>query len=147
MKKIILALSLIFIITAGSAFANEVKVPTRALESFTKEFSTAQDINWTSGNNYYMATFVLNGQNVFAYYTPDGEFISTARYLSTLQLPFNLLTNLKNEYSRYWVSDLFEVSNHEGTAYYVTLENAETKLMLKSKNSNYWDSYSKKQKV
>ena len=146
MKKIILALSLVLTITA-STFANGGSIPARALESFKSEFSAAQDVNWTSGNNYYMATFVLNGQNVFAYYTPDGEFLSTARYLSTLQLPFNLLTNLKNEYSKYWVSDLFEVSNSEGTAYYVTLENADTKLVLKSKNSSYWDSYKKNQKV
>ena len=32
----------------------------------------------------------------------------------------------------YWVSDLVEVSKSDGTYYYITLENADTQLVLKS---------------
>lgn len=146
MKKIILAFSLV-IITASSAFAEGGKIPARALVSFQTEFSEAQEINWSPVNDYYVAKFVLHGQNIFAYYTAEGDFLSTARHLSSLQLPINLLRGLKNDYNSYWVTDLIEVSNSDGTAYYVTLENAEKQLMLKSKNSGYWNSYSKKQKA
>jgi len=147
MKKMILGLALVVALTTSSAFAGEDNIPQKALESFKTEFSTAQDISWTSEIKYIKASFVFNGQNVFAFYTPEGEFLSTARYLTTLQLPLNLLTNLKNEYSKYWVSDLFEVSNNTGTAYYITLENADAKLMMKSTSNGMWNIYSKKQKI
>ena len=147
MKKMILGLALVLTLTATTAFAGGDVIPEKALESFKSEFSTAQNISWSTDNMYYKATFVLNGQNVFAYFNPEGEFISTARYLSTLQLPINLLAGLKNGYSKYWVSDLIEVSNKAGTTYYITLENADAKLMLKSSNSGFWAMHNKKQKV
>jgi hypothetical protein len=48
---------------------------------------------------------------------------------------------LKREYDEYWISDLFEVSGNEGTAYYITLENANTKLVLKSSGGKGWDTF------
>jgi hypothetical protein len=54
--------------------------------------------------------------------------------------------NLKKDYSDYWISDLFEVANNEGTSYYVTLENADTKMVLKASDGKSWRSYSKVKK-
>lgn len=141
-----IALGLMFSMAVTSAFATDEKISPRVLESFKKEFSTAQEVNWITGNNYYRAAFKTNGQYLFAYYTLDGELAGAARYISSLQLPINLLAKLKKEYSQYWVSDLFEVSNSEGTHYYITLEDADTSLMLKSTNSSEWSSYNKKSK-
>ena len=39
---------------------------------------------------------------------------------------------VKNKYSDYWISELIEVSNNDGTAYYATVENADTRLVLKA---------------
>lgn len=147
MKKKILALALIIALTAGTAFANDGTISPKALESFSSEFTTATEVNWTTSANYYRAAFVLNGQRVFAYYSFDGEFLSVARYISSLQLPINQLMELKNEYSKYWISDLFELSNKEGTHYYVTLENADNVLKLKSSNGSDWMLQNKKQKI
>ena len=77
----------------------------------------------------------------------DGELLNMGRYISSLQLPLNLLTRLKNAYSEYWISDLFEMSNKEGTHYYVTLENADTSIMLKSLIGGEWETYKKKTKI
>lgn len=147
MKKMMLALGLILTMTAASAFADEVKISSRVLESFKKEFSTAQDVSWIAGSNFYRAAFKINEQNIFAYYSLDGELISMARYMSSLQLPINLLTGLKNDYSQYWISDLFEVNNSEGTRYYITLENADATLMLVSNNGGDWKQQNKKRKI
>lgn len=147
MKKMMLALVLIYTVALTSAFAGEEKVSSRVLESFKNEFSTAQEVNWVVGDNYYKAAFKVNGQSIFAYYTIDGELAGVARYISSLQLPVNLLVNLKNDYSQYWISDLFEVNNSEGTHYYVTLENADTSVMLVSTNGSKWKSYNKKRKI
>lgn len=89
----------------------------------------------------------MNEQRVFAYYDIEGHLISVARYISSFQLPVNLFSDLKNDYSKYWVSDLFEVSNSEGLHYYITLETADTKLILRSGNGGDWSTYSKNKKV
>ena len=49
------------------------------------------------------------------------ELMGLTRYISSLDLPISLQAGLKKDYSNYWISDLFEVSNSEGTGYYITL--------------------------
>jgi len=112
-----------------------------------KSFSKAQDVKWETGNNYFRAEFTMNEQRVFAYYSVEGALVSIARYISTLQLPISLFSNLKNDYSKYWISDLFEVSNSEGLHYYVTLETADTRLVIHSSNGGSWSTYSKNKKI
>jgi len=62
-------------------------------------------------------------------------------------LPVNLQNNLKTTYSKYWISDLFEVANHDGTSYYVTLEDGDKKIVLKSANGSDWNTYKKDRKI
>ena len=61
--------------------------------------------------------------------------VAVTRNLSTTQLPVVLQTELKKEYSEYWISDVFELSNEQGVQYYVTVENADSKILLRSSNS------------
>ena len=146
MKKIVFVLGLLAIMGVSNAYPSE-KVSPKVLASFKSEFSTAKNVEWETGSNYFRATFSLNEQRVFAFYSVDGELISIARYISTIQLPINLFSNLKNDYSKYWVSDLVEVSNSEGLHYYVTLETADTKLTMRSSNGGSWSTYGKKKKI
>jgi hypothetical protein len=73
--------------------------------------------------------------------------IAMTRFISSLDLPLSLQTNLKKEYGNYWISDLFELSNSEGTSYYITLENADTKVVLKSGGNENWNTYRKSTKI
>ena len=145
MKKLIIALALVFTIT--SAFASDVVVTKQVLKSFSTNFSNATDISWSIGDQYYKAAFKLNEQNVFAFFNLDGEYLGLTRYISTLQLPVNLHTSLKKNFSNKWVTDLFELSNEEGTSYYITVENADTKMVLKSVHGIDWYVYKKTQKI
>ena len=146
MKKILFVLGFLAIVGVSNAYPSE-RVSPKVLSSFKSEFSNATNVQWETGNNYYRATFSMNDQRVFAYYSIEGELISVARYISSVQLPVNLFANLKNDYSKYWISDLFEVSNGEGVHYYVTLENADTKLTMRSSNGGSWSTYSKNKKA
>jgi hypothetical protein len=58
-----------------------------------------------------------------------------------------LQSNLRKDYSDYWVSDLFEVVKNGRTEYYVTLENADKKIVLQSSGSNEWEEYRKVRKA
>jgi hypothetical protein len=146
MKKILFVMGLVMTMGVVQAYPSE-KVSPKVLASFKSEFSTAQDVQWETGSNYFRAAFSLNDQRAFAYYNLDGELMSVARYISSLQLPVNLFTNLKNDYGKYWISDLFEVSNSEGLHYYVTLETADTKIMMRSSNGGSWSIYNKNKKI
>jgi hypothetical protein len=145
MKKIIIMLAVA--ISSLTAFASDKNVSSNVLNAFNKEFSGAKDVQWTSTNDYYKAEFVYNGQNVNAFYKSDGNLLAVTRNISSLQLPINLQTNLKNNYNNYWITDLFEVSSNDGTSYYITVEKADSKVVLKSDGSGKWDVFKKIAKI
>ena len=146
MKKLLLVLGLVATMGVCSAYPSE-RVSQKVLTSFKTEFTNAQNVEWETGNNYFRASFTMNEQRIFAYYNVNGELLSIARYISSIQLPVNLFTDIKNKYSKYWISDLFEVSNNEGLHYYVTLETADSKLVMRSSNGGSWSTYSKNKKI
>ncbi len=145
MKKMILTLAIA--VSTLSAFAGEENVNQKVLDAFKTEFSTAKEVAWSAGNNYYKATFTYNGKHVFAYYKENGELLGLTRYLSPADLPISLQRSLKNDYEDYWISDLFEVVKNEESGYYITLENADTKLVLKAGDIYGWSVYQKNKKV
>ncbi len=143
MKKMILTLAII--VSTVSAFASET-VNQKVLNAFKKEFATASEVSWTVRTDYYKATFSYNGKYIFAFYNEEGEMLGMSRHLSPIDLPLALQNNLKKGYEGYWVSDLFEAAKNEETNYYVTLENADTKIVLKSAG-NGWSIYNKIKKA
>jgi len=88
----------------------------------------------------------LNDQVLFAYYDNDGKLTAIVRNIVSDQLPISLLTSLKKEYTGYWISELFELASDDQTTYYVTLESADKKIVLRSNGVDTWDVYSKTRK-
>lgn len=145
MKKIIITLAIAF--SSFAAFAGEENVSSTVLNAFNREFAGVKNVQWTNTEDYYKASFEFNGQKVFAFYQFDGELIAMSRNISSLQLPISLQTSLKNNYKGFWISDLFELSNNDGTTYYITVENADSKLVLKSNGTGKWVSFKKAEKI
>ena len=144
MKKMILTLAIA--LSTMCSFAREVEVNSRVLNAFETEFTGATGVNWTAGDNYYKVAFVYNDQHVCAFYSTEGRMIGMTRYISSLDLPMSLQTSLKKGYNNYWISDLFELSNDDGTAYYITVEDADSKVVLKSQGTSGWSVYKKSTK-
>ena len=147
MKKIMMILALVLTVSTTFAFTGEEAVSKRALNSFKSEFAGATDAAWTTGSNYYKVAFTMSDQKLFAFYNTDGEFVAVSRYISSFQLPLKLQGSLKKSYGNYWISDLFEMSASDETGYYVTLENADTRIVLKSIDGNDWSVYQKSKKA
>ena len=146
MKRLLLTLALAVSLVSMSSFATgENLVSREALESFQKSFKSATNVTWSVSEIFYKASFSMNGIYASAYYTTDGKMIALTRNISSLQLPMTLQANLKQDYSKYWISDLFELANDEGTHYYITLEDGENRLVLKS-NSSEWSVFIKQRK-
>ena len=56
------------------------------------------------------------------------------------------MMNLRRNYSDYWVSDLFECDAEGNTSYFITIENSDSKVTLRS-NGGDWEAYAKATKI
>ncbi|HKH63430.1 MAG TPA: hypothetical protein VKA49_21485 [Flavitalea sp.] len=147
MKKSILMWVMMLTMGLTSTFANnEETINQRAVSSFKKDFTNAQDVRWESGKDFVKATFKINDQVMFAYYSQRGDLMAVTRNILSGQLPINLLSSLKKSYDTYWISDLFEVSSSTDASYYVTLQSSDHTLVLKSNGTSGWDVYRKEKK-
>ena len=148
MKTKFLAIVLAAMILFNSSFANDIvnDVNSTVLTSFSLQFEKASDVNWTKTESYFKASFTWNGQNLSAFYDANGESIAVSRNILTTDLPLILQTNLAGNYSGYWVSDLFEYSTKDNSKYYITIENADKKIVLESIDNNYWSTFKKSTK-
>jgi hypothetical protein len=145
MKRLLVTLTIALSLVSLSSFANGEDVSPRAVKSFNKSFKNATEVKWTVTDSYFKADFALNGQYVSAFYNEDGSMIALTRNLSSLQLPIALQADLKNNYDCYWISNVLEVANEEGTSYYITLETADEQLTLKSSGDS-WSTFKKQRK-
>jgi len=146
MKKIILA-ALLLVATISYSFADgKDGINNNVKSSFSKDFANAKEVRWQAGRTYIKATFRLNEQVMFAFYSADGNLVAVTRNLLSSQLPIAQLMILKKRYANYWITDLFEISSQDENGYYVTLENANAVLVLKSSGSDGWIVYSKRSK-
>jgi len=147
MKKIILSISTVLMmgISAFAANTND-EVNQLAVNSFHKEFANAKNVVWEQKQDFIKATFTMNEQVLFAYYNNNGDLQAVVRNLVSSQLPINLLTDLKKEYNGCWISELFEIASDNQTTYYVTLENADRKIVLRSNSTENWSVYAKTKK-
>ena len=147
MKKIMMILALVVTVTTSFAFTGEEAINKQALTAFKNEFTGASDASWTVGSSFYKVAFTLNDQKLFAYYSNQGEFMAMTRFMSSLQLPLNLQNSLKKSYCNYWITDLFEMANSDGSGYYVTLETADARIVLRSTDGSHWSVYQKGSKA
>jgi len=150
MKQFILSIATMLMMGVSiSAFAgknDDGGVNQQAVRSFKKDFTGASNIMWEQRENFTKATFSLHGQVLFAYYNNNGDLQAVVRNITSDQLPINLLASLKKEYDGYWISDLFEIVSDDQTNYYVTLENSDKKIVLKSQGVEFWNEFKKEKK-
>ena len=146
MKMFVFALTLVASVFTKSSFANDGgAVAPEVLKSFESTFAAAKNADWSMTENLYKVQFALNEQHITAFYQKDGTMAAVTRNINPLQLPVSLQTALKNEYKSYWIAELFELSNEDGVQYYVTLEDADNKTVLKSSGTS-WNFYQKQRK-
>jgi len=131
-------------LTSLRSFAGEIVISDAALSSFKATFSNATEVHWTTLNEYYKVSFFLQGEYITAYYDNYGQRIAVTRNITLKNLPLSLQISLKTEYDNYWISDIFEINKTEdGIAYYVTIENADSRIVLKSGSTPEWTTFKK----
>ena len=148
MKNFFIA-SALFIASFSSpaAFANTGKENPVVMEAFSSAFAAAKNVEWTVTDNVYKATFTYNNQVVTAFYGADGTQLALTRNITSAQLPITLQAELKKNYDQYWISNLFEMTDAGGLNYYITIETADTKIVLKSESTYNWSTFQKTKKA
>lgn len=146
MKFLFVTLTVLLSVFNSKSYAEELKVSTVVLKSFKNSFETAAEVKWSYNENMYKAEFSYNSQYVAAFYDENGYLVAITKNITSSQLPLTLQTSLKNQSEKMWISDLFEVSNEGGTTYYVTLEDADTKIVMKSAGTAGWSVFQKQKK-
>jgi hypothetical protein len=149
MKKTILALAVMLTTGLTSAFANRGgDINQGVIASFKTEFVAARNVSWQQEKEFTKATFTLNDQVMYAYYSNEtNELLAVVRNILSYQLPINLFTSLKKDYSDHWISGLFEVARQDHTSYYITLENSEETIVLRATSTDEWSVYKKTKKL
>ena len=124
------ALMLISIVT----FANDGIIPSEQLQKkFSNEFAQATDVKWEKVADYYKASFVEDGQYFVAYFDAFNQVESISRNISTNMLSLILQKDLRNKVSESsWIADCFELSEKNGTEYYVVVESADQKTIYQA---------------
>ena len=126
---------------AASAFAGDENVDPKISKRFEREFSDAQNATWSVNRNYYQVTFKYQDKTYSAFYDKKGYRMGVSRFILSTELPNYLQKELKEYHDHYWVDSLFELTNDNGTSYFVTLQNADGKLILSSSHQNSWEFY------
>jgi hypothetical protein len=142
------ALTAALILTVGisSSFATPTGDLDNINASFHKDFRKAEILATNVTADYTKLTFKMNGMVLFAFYSGDGKLLAVTHNIVSTQLPLQLLMNLRRNYADFWISDLFECDADGTTSYFLTLENADSKVTLKS-NGGDWETYIKSTKI
>lgn len=145
--KNIPALALGLLLTLGS-FANTTGniVTDKVKSAFSEKFNDAKEVSWNTTSSYVKASFRLNDQAMFAYYSTEGELLGISRNLTSTSLPIRLTSELKKATLNSWITELFEYSSEDESAYYATIENGDQKMYLKSSLNNNWTVIKKEKK-
>jgi len=137
----------VMVVTVGSmAFAGEIKIDKRVQKAFEHEFAGAANVKWSTFEDYIKVDFSFNDVALMAVYDFSGEKLAVIRNIQFSILPMVLQFQKKRHYSDYWISQLFEVVNEEGTHYYLTVENANEAIRLVSHESSDWEMIGKDEK-
>ena len=141
MKKQFLVLTAALIMTFSATFAQDSKqIPKTVVSELIQRFANAQDVQWQATDNYYKASFAVDGQPLRVFYSIDGDMIGVSRTIGIEQLPMALIREVKEKQAAYTVTDLFELLTDRGTEYYITYRGEKDTKTYKS-SADYWTRY------
>jgi len=148
MKKMIMALAFIAVTIGNAAIAGSggKDIDERIKRAFEKEYVGATDVTWYVYDGYIKVDFSFGGMQLVGFYTTDGRMLGVARNINFSALPLMLQIEQRKNYKGYWITDIHELANGDGTKYYLTLENADKVIKLGSTGGDKWEVVKKQDK-
>ncbi len=135
MKKLFISGLLAVTVSISSFAASGNNVSYAVQNNFQAQFKKASDVQWTSGENYTKATFVLNNVRTEALYSAEGDFIGTNQAITLEELPVNAKRAFAKKYDGYTVKEAIRFEGTQESAYYISAENEKGSVILKVENN------------
>jgi hypothetical protein len=118
MKRTLLAgLSLMIALHSFAAFA--LPIDTSLEQAFHRNFPDATDVRWTGEVDGYSVSFVERGIRTRVTFDKKGKFTGELRNYTAEYLPFYLTNLLKQQYPRYEIIGVTEVTAATDINYFV----------------------------
>ncbi|GEO12235.1 hypothetical protein [Segetibacter aerophilus] len=131
MKKLFLAA--LFAASLSSSFAQSLsQVDEKAVADFEVAFRGASNVEWSSKNNFTIASFIQNDRKVEVYYNIDGDFVATTHQVKMDDVPTFAKRTFAKSYKDYVVKEAFKFQGYDEVAYYISVENEKETLVLKA---------------
>ena len=140
MKRMILSAAVLLLVSTGFA-NNPPDVNEKILNAFKKTFSEPQDLKWYENETTYEARFSANDVKTIAWYTKEGELLLTHRYYEENKLPPFVSTKIREEFPKYTIKGVAEVSNKSGINYYITLDGDKKWMKIKANTQGDYEIY------
>ncbi|MBD0287136.1 MAG: hypothetical protein ICV79_17160 [Flavisolibacter sp.] len=140
MKKRFVVLATAFVLSLSVAFAQEGNgkpVPAAIAKELQQEFKDVSNVEWKTTENFYKASFTVDGYSLEAFYSFDGKLQGVSRNISVEQLPMSLVREVKEKMSTYSVAELFELLTDRGTEYFITFKNDKETKTYKSSGGDW----------
>lgn len=101
------------------------------LNKFNATYQEAKEVNWVVTDKFAKASFLLDGEKMEAYYSPEGEFIAESKAIPTAELPRTAKRALDKKYKNFTIKEVIEYTTTERVEYYISLENEKSSKILK----------------
>jgi hypothetical protein len=141
-KKLFLAfLAMLSLTTTVIASDGSKNVNYWVLNKFNATYQEAKDVNWIVTDKFAKASFLMEGEKMEVYYSPEGEFIAESKAIPTGELPRAARKALDKKYKNFTIKEVIEYSTTDRVEYYVSLENDKSTKILKISNSGSIEVY------
>jgi hypothetical protein len=114
---IILVLSILF----SASTLKAIEVPDAIKKAFQQKFPTAKKVKWEKeGSNDYEASFLLNGKELSALYSPDGQLKETETEISISEIPKVVVDALNKKYPNVKIDEAAKIERADNSIVYET---------------------------
>ncbi len=122
----------------GFSFINpDINISPKALDAFNENFNNVKNIKWFKRENIYIATFEQNHIRTRVDYDKDGHFLSSVRYYSESNLPFNIFLKIKEKYKGKAIKIVTELIEEDSIKYSINVEDEENVYVVESNSDAY----------
>lgn len=118
-------------VTSTTAIAQK-KIPESVKKSFAKKYPGIKEVHWEMEDGNFEGQFKQDGSEYTAVYTVEGDWVETEQKLRPRDLPKDIATAAKENYSSYSISEAEHVESAlEGSFYELKLKKGTGVLELK----------------
>ena len=101
------------------------------LNKFNSTYAEAKDVNWIVTDKFAKASFLLDGERMEAYYSPEGEFIAESKAIPVAELPRAAKKAIEKKYKDFTIKEVIEYNTTDKVEYYVSLDSEKASKILK----------------